>query len=34
MESKAMATNMWVAIGLTLITCVMTVIFLKIGIGF
>jgi lactate permease len=34
MESKAMATNMWVAIGLTLITCVMTLIFLKVGIGF
>ena len=34
MESKAMSINMWVAIGLTLITCVMTLIFLKVGIGF
>ncbi|HTY92093.1 MAG TPA: L-lactate permease [Methanocella sp.] len=34
MESKAMATNMWVAIALTAITCVMTLLFLKIGIGF
>ncbi len=34
MESKAMSTNMWVAIGLTLVTCVMTLIFLKVGIGF
>ncbi len=34
MESKAMSTNMWVAVGLTIVTCVMTLIFLKIGIGF
>src|SRR5271157_653003 len=34
MESKAMSTNMWVAVGLTVITCVMTLIFLKVGIGF
>ncbi len=34
MESKAMSTNMWVAIGLTIVTCVMTLIFLKVGIGF
>ncbi len=34
MESKAMSMNMWVAIGLTLITCVMTLIFLKVGVGF
>lgn len=34
MESQAMSTNMWVAMGLTLITCVMTLIFLKVGIGF
>jgi lactate permease len=34
MESKAMSVNMWVAIGLTLITCVLTLFFLKVGIGF
>ena len=34
MESQAMATNMWVAIGLTVVTCVMLVIFLALGIGF
>ncbi len=34
MESKAIAVNAWVAIALTAITCVMTFLFLKIGIGF
>jgi lactate permease len=34
MESKAMSANMWVAIGLTLITCVMTFLFLMLGVGF
>lgn len=34
MESEVMSTNMWVAIGLTLITCVLTFAFLAIGVGF
>ena len=34
MESKAIGVNAWVAIVLTAITCVMTFLFLKIGIGF
>jgi lactate permease len=34
MESKAISVNAWIAIGLTAITCVMTFLFLKIGIGF
>jgi lactate permease len=34
MESKAIAVNAWVAIALTGITCIMTFLFLKIGIGF
>jgi lactate permease len=34
MESKAISVNAWVAIALTAITCVMTFLFLKIGLGF
>jgi len=34
MESDVIKVNIWVAIALTLVTCVMTFLFLKIGIGF
>lgn len=33
-ESEVMKINIWVAIGLTLVTAVMTFLFLKVGIGF
>jgi lactate permease len=33
-ESEVMKVNIWVALGLTLVTCVMTFLFLKIGVGF
>jgi lactate permease len=34
MESKAIRINAWVAIALTAVTCLMTFLFLKIGLGF
>ncbi|CAJ36984.1 L-lactate permease [Methanocella arvoryzae] len=33
-ESEVMKINIWVALGLTAVTCIMTFFFLKVGIGF